>query len=320
MCRRCESLIKAIDAYIAKKDDDLADALDNEGYAVPKKTLKAARQIEDEVAEALMEETDYFLSKINSSFDLETFAKNVWPGVMLNDELAVKLTDIFKERFTEFMPGIIEVYLQKTDKELTLESVSKVTTGWIDSWSQQLGDLMQLTSHEELQHILDKGLENGDDIAAFTRAIMDSGIRDEYYRARTTALTEVLRAHSVAQQEAFMQSPVVAGKIWRHSGAYKIEPRQNHVDMDGTRVPKDEPFILIGADGETYYPMYPRDPILPPGESINCHCIEEPDVDEKVLGLSLEERKALQQQAIDEMDDEWEKELDAQNRAKAGIE
>jgi hypothetical protein len=27
----------------------------------------------------------------------------------------------------------------------------------------------------------------------------------------------------------------------------------------------------------------------------------------------------LQQQAIDEMDDEWEKELDAANRAKAGI-
>lgn len=320
MCRRCESLIKAIDAYIAKKDDDLADTLDNEGYAAAKKSLKAARQIEEEVAEALMEETDLFLRKINASLDLETFAKNVWPGVKLTDELAVKLTGIFKERFTEFMPGIIQVYLQKTDRELTLDSISKVTTGWIDSWSKELGDLMQLTSHEELQRILDKGLENGDDIASFTRALMDSGIRDEYYRARRVSLTEVLRAHSVAQQEAFMQSPVVGGKIWRHSGEYKIEPRANHQAMDGARVPKDEPFELEGADGGTYYPMYPRDTTLPPGESINCHCLIEPDVNEEVLGLSLEERKALQQQAIDEMDDEWEKELDAQNRAKAGIE
>ena len=41
---------------------------------------------------------------------------------------------------------------------------------------------------------------------------------------------------------------------------------------------------------------------------------------EDILGLPLEERQKLQQQAIDEMDDDWEAELDAQNKAKAGIE
>ena len=43
---------------------------------------------------------------------------------------------------------------------------------------------------------------------------------------------------------------------------------------------------------------------------------------EKILGLSLEERKKLQQQAIDEMGDDWQKELDAidaRNKARAGI-
>lgn len=40
----------------------------------------------------------------------------------------------------------------------------------------------------------------------------------------------------------------------------------------------------------------------------------------EVLGLSLEERQRLQQQAIEEMDGEWERELDARNKAKAGIE
>ena len=40
---------------------------------------------------------------------------------------------------------------------------------------------------------------------------------------------------------------------------------------------------------------------------------------EEILGLSLEERQALQQEAIDEMDDEWERELDERNKAKAGI-
>ena len=89
--------------------------------------------------------------------------------------------------------------------------------------------------------------------------------------------------------------------------------------MDGQRVPVDEPFELTGADGGIYTPMYPRDTILPPEESINCHCISQPVVSEEILGLPLEERQRLQQEAVDAMDDEWEKELDAQNRAKAGI-
>lgn len=49
MCMNCAPLIKAIDAYIAKADGDLADALGKEGYAKPKKTLKYAQDIEDGV-------------------------------------------------------------------------------------------------------------------------------------------------------------------------------------------------------------------------------------------------------------------------------
>lgn len=117
-----------------------------------------------------------------------------------------------------------------------------------------------------------------------------------------------------------MQSPAVEEKMWKHTGAYRNDPRKNHVDMDGQRVPKDQPFELRGIKGGTYYPMYPRDSSLPPEESINCHCISQPVVSARVLGLSLEERQRLQQQAIEEMDDEWERELDARNKAKAGIE
>ena len=90
--------------------------------------------------------------------------------------------------------------------------------------------------------------------------------------------------------------------------------------MSGVIVPKDEPFTLEGLDGVTYYPMYPRDPILPPGESINCHCIHRGIVNADILGLPLEERQRLQQEAIDADDGAWEKELDAKNKAKAGIE
>lgn len=320
MCMKCDALIKAIDRYIEKADESLADDLDAEGFAESRKTLKTAQEIEEAVAAALLEETDLFVEYASKAIDLEEFAAKIWPGVKLTDALAEKLETVFLEMFDDFMPGVVEVYLQRTDKQLKLESVSKQTTGWIKQWSAELGELMKLDSHNEIERILATGLEKGDDIATFTRNILDSGIRDEYYRARRVSITEVLRAHSVAQQEAFMQSPAVEEKMWRHTGKYRNKPRQNHVDMDGQVVPKGEPFTMRGADGSTYYPMYPRDSRLPPGESINCHCIEEPVVSERVLGLPLAERQRLQQQAIDSMDDEWEKELDAANRAKAGIE
>ena len=218
------------------------------------------------------------------------------------------------------MPGLVSTYLERTDKELSASRISKLTTGWIEEWSEDLAELMQLNSHTEIETILETGLANGDGIAVFTQNILDSGIRDEYYKARRVSVTEVLRAHNVAQQEAFMQSPSVTQKMWRHTGSHRNAPRPNHVAMDGQTVGKADTFVLQGRDGVTYYPRYPVDTSLPAAESINCHCICEPIVDENLLGMSLEDRQALQQAAIDEMDETWEAELDAANRAKAGIE
>ncbi len=320
MCMEYGPLLKAINAYIEGAENDLSDELDEAGYAEPDVTLKYARQIEGEVTDALVEETDYFVKQAEEAVNLETFASDIWPKVKLTDGLKAKLAAIFTERLGEFMPEFIGYYIAQTDRELKLEQISKRTLSWVDDWSQELSELMQLSSHNEIETILSKGLEAGDGVEQFTRAIRESGIRDEYYRARRVSITEVLTAHSVAQQEAYMQSPATESKCWRHTGAYRNQPRENHVDMDGQIVPKGSPYNLHGADGGIYYPMYPRDPSLPPGERINCHCLSQPVVNADVLGLSLEERQKLQREAIDAMDDAWEKELDAKNRAKAGIE
>lgn len=320
MCMMCGLLLKAIDAYLQKADNDLADELEEEGYVQPKKTLKYLDDMEEQVAAALLAETDYILEAAKGAVDLEAFAADVWPGVKLSDELMSKLATVFTELLEKFMPEYIGYYIQQTDKDLELKQVSERTTAWVKTWSASLGEVMQLNSHNEIERILETGLKKGSSVEEFTRAILDSGIRDEHYKARRVAVTEVLRAHSVAQQEAFMQSPAVEEKMWKHTGAYRNDPRKNHMDMDGQRVPKDKPFELRGIKGGTYYPMYPRDTNLPPEESINCHCISQPVVSAEVLGLSLEERQRLQQEAIKEMDDEWERELDAKNKAKAGIE
>lgn len=319
MCIHCNSLKKAIDVYIKKADDNLSDELEAQGYIKSEKTIKYIQEIEDGVAEALLDETDEIIAEVEKAIDLETFAEDVWSKVKLDNTTKVKLIKVFKEKLNKFMPEFIGYYIAQTDKDLKLTQVSERTMAWVEGWSKELGEIMQLNSHKEIERILEKGLKEGSSIAEFTHEILDSGIRNEYYKARRVAVTEVLTAHRAAQQEAFMQSPVVSEKMWKHTGEYRNEPRQNHVDMDGQRVPVNEPFELIGADGSIYNPMFPGDTILPPEERINCHCIEQPIVSEEILGLSLEERQRLQQQAIDEMDDDWEKELDARNRARSEI-
>lgn len=319
MCS-CERLLKAIDNYIAKADDALKDALEAEGYVEPGMTVKRISDIEDAIAEALENEADLFITNANTCIDVETFAARIWPGVKLDDRTAEKIQEIFIEQMQEYLPDLIKPYLKQTDRGLTLTSVSKRTSAWVQSWGKQLGELMQLTSHNELQSILDKNLKDGKGIQDFISDIQNSGIRNERYRARATAVTEALRAHSVAQEEAIQQSPAVEEKEWVHTGSFRNDPRPNHEAMSGQIVPKDQPFTLYGADGGIYYPQYPRDVVLPAGESVNCHCIHRGIVSESVLGLSLERRKELQAEAIAEMDDKWEKELAERNKAKAGIE
>ena len=68
------------------------------------------------MAEALIEETDYFVKEAEKAVDLEAFAEDIWPRVKLKDGLKGKLTTVFTERFSSFMPEFVGYYLAQTDK------------------------------------------------------------------------------------------------------------------------------------------------------------------------------------------------------------
>lgn len=323
MCSECQLLIKAIDAYIAKADNDLADRLKEEGYADSKNTVKHIEELEEKIAEVLQEQSKDFEDLIESAdkkgIDLEEFLKGSWQEFKTTNDIREKLFPIFFNEFTEYVPVLANFYMKEMDSELIVEQISEKTTDWIAQWSYELSDLMHLSSHEEIENILVKGLKNGKGISETARDVLESGIRDEFYKARRAALTETLRAHSFAREESIQQCPASEYKEWIHTGNHKIEPRPNHVRMNGQKVLISENFKLKGADGVTYLADFPKDPALPAAEVINCHCIHRGITSEEILGLPLEERKKLQQQAIDEMGDEWKKELDARNKARAGI-
>lgn len=314
----CAPLMKAINVYLLKTDIDLEDTLNNAGFIEAKETIKKISLIEEQLTEALINETEYITNAVDETNSLNDFSFK-WQDIKIKDKLSLDVEKIFADEFTVLIPKLANSYIKLTDTELEITGMFKRTTAWIQSWSNQLGEYMKLDSHKQIEDILSTGLKEGQGITEFTQSILNSGIRNEYYKARRVAMTEVLRAHSYASNEAIMQSPAVDRKEWVHTGSYRIAPRANHEAMNGSIVLKSEPFILEGVDGKIYYPYLPKDTVLPPGESINCHCIHRGIVSDDVLGMSLEERRALQQKAIDEDDGEWEKELDAKNRAKSGI-
>lgn len=315
-----DGILGAIDKYLAKADEDMADTLADEGFAEAEETVEAINSLQEDVAAALQGQTESFVAALEDApeGDWEKAQENV-TEMLEDDDIAERIEEAAMAMLESEVPRLATVYMKETDGELVVDAIRKRTESWFASWSAELGRLMHISTHKEITDVIKRIIDEGESIQELTRKIMDGGWRSEYYKARRVAVTEVLRAHSVAREEAVQQSPSTDRKEWRHTGAHKNKPRPNHVDMDGQIVPKNQPFVLKGKDGKTYYPEYPRDSCLPPGESVNCHCIHRGVAVDDAIGMSLEERRRLQQKYIEEDDAAWKKELDEQNKAKAGI-
>ena len=295
----CQALIKAIDAYLAKVDNDLAKTLGDAGFINSTELVDEIVSLEDFIARVLTGQTRYIRRRLAESVDLGTFAEN-WPEIKALDNAGDVLAQAFHDSFITNVPKIANAYIKQTDPVLTITTLSKRTVAFVEGWSKELGEKMKLTNHNAVERLLIEHLRDGKGVPELTKALMDGGIRDEYHRARTAAVTEMLRAHSAANQEAIMQNPAVEEKVWRHTGEYKNKPRPNHVEMDNVRVRKDTGFPLRGVNGSMHFPLYPRCSSLPPEESINCHCTVLPWTNSSMLNLYYEEKERLQQKAIED--------------------
>lgn len=311
--RNTAPLLNAIESLLLKADEELEEQLALEGFLGADETVETVNQVEEAVNALLESYGKNFIKELNDSVDLKKFFEDRWPKIKRHYPLGPQLKKAFLKEFKRSVRRFASLYLAAVDPDLKLAPVTKRTVTWIEEWSGELATLMKLNTEAQIESVLKKGLEQGLSIEKIAREIADSEIRSPGGRSRTVALTETLRAHSVAQQEAFDQSPSVTRKRWRHSGARRIVVRDNHVAMSNKEagykndVPKDQPFVLKGIKGGTFYPMYPRDTALPPEEAINCHCVLQPIVDESILGLPIEERERRQKKAIHEINEKWAK-------------
>lgn len=108
-------------------------------------------------------------------------------------------------------------------------------------------------------------------------------------RAKSIAMNEILRVHSIAEQARLEQLAsqlpgVVQRKAWRWVNLGQ-EPRSWHQDISGQEKPVNEPFEVPNPKaGIIEELMFPRDPAGSPENTINCHCILEPVIDLEAIG------------------------------------
>lgn len=310
-------LLEAIEQYIAKADNDLEDQLNEEGYVEAGVAVSHMGAIEDGVTAAVENNVDEVLARLQSASGVDDFIENVWPEISNSDEMEKALYDLFYQQFDELLRRFTKQWIISADAELGAavdDRITRPAEAFIKGWSQQLADIMHLNTKDGIEKILLDAQEQNQTIDEVAQAIADSGIRECGYRSRRVAVTEVLRVEEYAHQEARIQNPSCYKKEWVHTGA--AHPRENHVAINGQQVFKREPFTLTGRNGGTYYPMCPRDTSLPAEESINCHCTTKDVVDQEILGMSLEDRVALREKYMNEVNaeyDAWEQKFNEEH-------
>ena len=267
--------------------------LEDAGFIDAEETVTRINALEKNVAQELNRQNKYFLAAFASIATIGILLVE-WPKLMQDDVTGENLWQIFLNEIEGAVSKLTLRYVEDIDPLIGVSKMTQRTTAWAEQWSKDLSEYVQNTTHKDIERLLVEHLKEGKSIEDFISAIKDSGIRDEYLRARKIANNEILRAHSVAKHEALIQCPSVDKHAWKHTASQKGEPRPYHVELSNEPpIPKNERFTLLGEDGGLHYPLYPRDSVLPPGESINCHCIEVGIISDDITRLSLEEQQAL---------------------------
>ncbi|PWI62426.1 hypothetical protein DCS65_03395 [Bacillus subtilis] len=299
---KTDKLLKSLNAFIQKAEENQYKQLGEMVPDFPGKSNipKYVEEYEKGIARLLRRQRKKFLDGLNGFIGKDS--KETLEALLVFFTQNLFAEDEFEEEFQELTEGFLqqtieelaEVIMDSIDPEVPFKVLSTRTVNWIRDWSEKLAQIMKLNTHEAVENILTDAIENGSSIQDIELTLKEMPQFDRE-RARTTAITEVLAASSAAQHESYAQSPAVKKKKWRHSGGKKNNPRESHINLDGTVIGIDEEFQIPGSS-ETC--MFPRDPKLSAGERINCHCVLAPVVDNEILGLSPKEKEEIRKEIL----------------------
>ncbi|HGO9410862.1 TPA: phage minor head protein [Bacillus cereus] len=301
--QKIDRLLDSLNEWIEKADTDDFTASLPADLEVLDMLPGYVDEFEKEIAKLLRKQKKYFVDGIKNytkkgavekSIKIKDIIDFVTGSLFGADTFAKSLSKAARKFLDYTMKDMTKAFMDAIDPDIQFNIFSKRTTKWIDSWSDELGKIMQINSHKAVERILNDGLEKGKGIREISRELAKLPEFDRK-RARRTAQTEVLRSCSVSQFESYKQSPAVVGKKWRHSGSKNNDPREEHVELNNVSIGLDEYFDVGGEDG-----LYPRDTQLSAKQSVNCKCVLSPVVDNSILGLSEEEKEKIRAEVLAE--------------------
>ena len=291
-------IIECINRIIEKDNDKLYDKLKKMGIAFAAMTVRQISLLEKRIATAMKKWHKSEKTSLLNSESLFSFLSSHTTESEADAELVQAVSQAVEETCGDVLQASADQYIRQTDAELSVTEISAPTAAAVSEASVQAGTSVLRHVTDEISNIIQEAINNGDSVDDAAKRIFDDRLRDEYYEARRVAQTEMMRTHAYAKYEALQQSPVVNAKRWRHTGAKGAASRENHVNISGQTVPKDQPFTLTGRDGATYHPMLPHDTALPAAEAINCHCILEAVIDKDLKSLPSEQKAQMQRDNI----------------------
>ena len=291
-------IIECINRIIEKDNDKLYDKLKKMGIAFAAMTVRQISLLEKRIATAMKKWHKSEKTSLLNSESLFSFLSSHTTESEADAELVQAVSQAVEETCGDVLQASADQYIRQTDAELSVTEISAPTAAAVSEASIQAGTSVLRHVTDEISNIIQEAINNGDSVDDAAKRIFDDRLRDEYYEARRVAQTEMMRTHAYAKYEALQQSPVVNAKRWRHTGAKGAASRENHVNISGQTVPKDQPFTLTGRDGATYHPMLPHDTALPAAEAINCHCILEAVIDKDLKSLPPEQKAQMQRDNI----------------------
>ena len=291
-------IIECINRIIEKDNDKLYDKLKKMGIAFAAMTVRQISLLEKRIATAMKKWHKSEKTSLLNSESLFSFLSSHTTESEADAELVQAVSQAVEETCGDVLQASADQYIRQTDAELSVTEISAPTAAAVSEASAQAGTSVLRHVTDEISNIIQEAINNGDSVDDAAKRIFDGRLRDEYYEARRVAQTEMMRTHAYAKYEALQQSPVVNAKRWRHTGAKGAASRENHVNISGQTVPKDQPFTLTGRDGATYHPMLPHDTALPAAEAINCHCILEAVIDKDLKSLPPEQKAQMQRDNI----------------------
>lgn len=311
-------LLKAIDCYIIKADEELEEELNENGIVDTAAAIAFLNALEDSIIDI----EDNIVQDITSNLKSDNIVTNAVCNVILdqikNTEYEVQYADMLHDRFTEFFEDSVKACSKNIDKDIVITEYTMKSKSWLAEWAHNLAEILKTQNEEAVFKILESCNDGESTIKDTERLIVDLGIRGEGSSSRQLATTETYRVNNYAKEEAFIQNPSVTGKEWVHSGSRK-NARKYHLALDGVVIPVNEKFKLKGVKGGTYSPMIPHDTGLPVEEVKNCKCKIEYRTSKEILNKNADEKAKEQKKRIRESDTEWEKEFNARNKKASGI-